>query len=136
MAHKRARAKKGTAGDRWGTKQMKPRAFVHTMDDLDLALLRACRRSRLKVRALHALEKVRVSPPGELAELTGVSVDRLLDMMHGDGRYYRRDSALVRLGVVENRRSRSGRAFGITPQGRASWSRVKPRLGRRRAAGI
>jgi predicted transcriptional regulator with HTH domain len=97
------------------------------MDEL-LDIVKACRRSRVKVRVWRALVTLKVAVVAELADFAQTTPDRVLSVLYGDGDSYRHDSALLSLGLVREQQRGQDDAFAITLRGEAAWEPVIRRL--------
>lgn len=93
-------------------------------------IIRACRRSRVKLRTYDALKELVVATPAELADRARTTPERILAVMLGDGKDYRADTALVTIGVAEPRGAILGEAFALTTRGEAAHQLVRARLAR------
>jgi len=75
--------------------------------------------------------ELRVAVVPELAEKAQTTPDRVLAVLHGDGRKYRQDSSLVTLGLARptqpDEQGRYG-AYALTRRGEAAWEPVLARL--------
>lgn len=105
-----------------------PRAIRQRMLPDVLDILKACRRSRLKVRVYRGLVDLKVALPAELAAYAHTSEDRVLGVLHGDGKKFRRDSSLLLLGVAQPEPRGGDEAWAITRRGEAAWEPVMARL--------
>lgn len=94
------------------------------------AILRACRRSRIKVRVFHSLYTNHELLLVELADIASTSPARAHGALRGDGKEFSVASSLIHLGVVQARETAMGRVFRITPAGRSAWRRIRQRLPR------
>lgn len=95
-----------------------------------LDIIRACRRSRVKYRTYRALHKLGIATPAELADEAKTTVERVYQVMVGDGGDYRRDTSLVAVRVAELWRSADAEAFSLTTRGADAFGLVRDRLER------
>lgn len=95
---------------------------------LHLDVIRACRRSRIKVRVYAALRSLGVALPAELADAANTTIRRVHAVMHGDGENFRHDTALVVLGVGEPVETQQGAAYALTSFGHEAWPAVSARV--------
>lgn len=101
------------------------------MDIFDwLPIVSACRRSRVKFRVYDAVIILRVGLVPEIADKARTTPGRVLQVMLGDGKDYRHDSALLTLGVAEARETPAGFAYAVTPRGDEAFAAVRERLNR------
>lgn len=101
------------------------------MDEL-LDILKACRRSRVKVRVWRGLKALKIAVLPELAEFAQTTPDRVLAVLYGDDRRYKRKSALLTLGIAREHARGTEPAFAITLRGEAAFEPVMERLRRTR----
>lgn len=96
------------------------------LDILDI--LKACRRSRVKVRVYRALVVLKIALLAELAAYAQTTPERVRAVLYGDDRHFRRGSALIALGVAREEKRPEGEAYAITLRGQAAWEPVMTRL--------
>ena len=99
------------------------------IDDV-LDIISACRRSRVKYRVYRALRDLRVATAGELADKAKTTVERVFQVMLGDGRDYRHDTSLLSIHVAEQRALAGVEAFAVTVRGTEAFPLVEDRLER------
>lgn len=99
------------------------------LDDF-IDIIRACRRSRVKLRVYDALKVRGVATVMELADAAKTTADRVLLVMHGDDRRWRRPTGLVPLRVAELRETTDGGTYAITIRGARAHAEVHERLTR------
>ena len=107
---------------------MSPRAIPGGVLADILDILKACRRSRVKVRVYRGLVELKVALPAELAAYAHTSEDRVLGVLLGDGKKFRRDTSLLILGVARPEARGGQDAWAITRRGEAAWEPVMARL--------
>lgn len=98
---------------------------MHIRELLDI--IRACRRSRVKFRTYRALQKLKVATAAELADEADTTIERIHQVMIGDGHEYRRDTSLFALRVAE---ACGLDAFALSPRGASAFDLVRERLER------
>lgn len=96
------------------------------LDIMDI--LKACRRSRVKVRVYRGLVDLHLALIPELADFAQTTPDRVHAVLHGDGRKYRRETSLVSLGVARSEKTPRGPAYTLTHRGESAWAPVSARL--------
>jgi len=82
------------------------------------AIGRSMRRSHARRKVLVALDVLGRGTIAQLAEQARIDVDRVEPVLHGDGKGFRRDLALVTLGLVEKEGAGDGGLYAITARGR------------------
>lgn len=99
------------------------------LDDV-LDIISACRRSRVKYRVYRALRELGVATAAELADKAKTTVERVYQVMVGDGDDYRRDTSLLAIRVAELRGLADVEAFAMTIRGSEAFPLVEDRLER------
>ena len=97
-----------------------------------LDILKACRRSRTKVRVYRALFELRSALPAELAHFAQTTPERVLGVLYGDDVKFRRRTSLVALGVARPDPDKRGDYYSITLHGDAAFEPVMARLAKTR----
>jgi len=102
--------------------------------DLLIAIRHALRRSRVRTDILLALLQVARASLPDIVRATGADPRNVHLALHGDGKRYRIDEALVALGLVEVSVAEGVNVYVLTPYGQATAKLLQQDVMRRMAA--